>query len=61
MNRLTIFSMIFLPLGFLAGVYGMNFEFLPELRWRYAYPAFWTVAAVFVAAFVVFVRKKKWI
>lgn len=60
-NRLTIFSMIFLPLGFLAGVYGMNFEFLPELRWRYAYPAFWTVAAVFVAAFVVFVRKKKWI
>lgn len=60
-NRLTIFSMIFLPLSFLAGVYGMNFEVLPELRWRYAYPAFWLVVAVFVAAFVVFVRKKKWI
>ena len=60
-NRLTIFSMIFLPLSFLAGVYGMNFDVLPELRWRYAYPAFWLVAAVFVAAFVVFVRKKKWI
>ena len=60
-NRLTIFSMIFLPLSFLAGVYGMNFEVLPELRWRYAYPAFWLAAAVFVAAFVVFVRKKKWI
>lgn len=60
-NRLTIFSMIFLPLGFLAGVYGMNFEVLPELRWRYAYPAFWLAVAVFVVAFVVFVRKKKWI
>lgn len=60
-TRLTIFSMIFLPLSFLAGVYGMNFETLPELRWRYAYLAFWLVVAIFVTAFVVFVRKKKWI
>ena len=60
-NRLTIFSMIFLPLSFLAGVYGMNFAVLPELQWRYAYPAFWLVVAVFVAIFVAVVRKKKWI
>ena len=60
-NRLTIFSMIFLPLSFLAGVYGMNFEVLPELQWRYSYFVFWAVAVAFVAAFVVFVRKKKWI
>ena len=59
-NRLTLFSMIFLPLSFLAGVYGMNFEVLPELGWRYAYPAFWLVVAVFVVAFILFVRKKQW-
>ena len=60
-TRLTILSMIFLPLSFLAGVYGMNFEFLPELKWRLAYPAFWLVVALFVLGFVALVRKKKWI
>ena len=60
-SRLTVFSMIFLPLSFLAGVYGMNFEVLPELQWRYSYLVFWAVVAIFVVAFVVFVRRKKWI
>lgn len=60
-TRLTVISMIFLPLSFLAGVYGMNFDFLPELRWRYSYLVFWAAVAVFMAAFVVFVRKKKWL
>ena len=60
-NRLTILSMLFLPLGFLAGVYGMNFEVLPELRWRYAYPAFWILVVLFISAFVAFVRRKKWV
>ena len=60
-TRLTILSMIFLPLSFLAGVYGMNFEFLPELKWRLAYPAFWLVVVLFVIGFVALVRKKKWI
>ena len=60
-NRLTIFSMIFLPLSFLAGVYGMNFQVLPELGWRYAYPVFWLVVVVFVVAFIAFVRKKQWL
>lgn len=59
--RLTVISMIFLPLSFLAGVYGMNFAVLPELQWRYAYPAFWMVVALFVAAFVALVRKKRWL
>lgn len=60
-NRLTVFSMIFLPLSFLAGVYGMNFVAFPELRWRYAYPAFWLFVFFFVIAFVAFVKKKRWI
>ena len=60
-TRLTVISMIFLPLSFLAGVYGMNFAVLPELQWRYAYPAFWVLVVLFVATFVVVVRKKRWL
>ena len=60
-TRLTVISMIFLPLSFLAGVYGMNFAVLPELQWRYAYPAFWMMVVLFVAAFIAFVRKKQWL
>lgn len=60
-NRLTVFSMIFLPLSFLAGVYGMNFKAFPELGWEYAYPAFWIFVALFVTGFVLFVRRKHWI
>lgn len=60
-NRLTIFSMLFLPLSFLCGVYGMNFEVMPELGWKYAYPLFWSFVVAFVIAFVLVIRKKKWI
>jgi magnesium transporter len=60
-NRLTIFSMIFLPLSFLCGVYGMNFEYIPELAWRYGYAGFWSIVFVFVVAFVWFIRKREWI
>lgn len=60
-NRLTVISMIFLPLSFLCGVYGMNFERMPELAMPYAYPAFWGFAVVFVASCVWFFRKRGWI
>lgn len=60
-NRLTAISTIFLPLAFLCGVYGMNFEFMPELGWEYSYPIFWTVVLT-VAGGILFVMKKyKWI
>ncbi len=39
MKVLTVFASIFIPLTFLAGIYGMNFEYMPELQWRWAYPA----------------------
>lgn len=60
-NRLTILSMLFLPLGFLCGVYGMNFATIPETQWEYGYHAFWALALAFVAGFVIFIKKKKWI
>ncbi len=50
MKRLTVVNIVFLPLTFLCGVYGMNFEYLPELRWQYGYPVFWLAVAAIVIA-----------
>ena len=58
---LTIFSAIWMPLTFLAGVYGMNFEFLPELKLRWFYPALWGVWAVIAAGMLLYFRRKRWI
>ena len=43
MKVLTVMATLFIPLTFLAGIYGMNFKYMPELEWRYAYPAFWVM------------------
>lgn len=60
-DRLTIVSMVFLPLNFLAAVYGMNFEFMPEFSWRYGYFAFWCVAASLVSGIFLWFKVKKWL
>lgn len=64
MNRiittLTVFSVIFIPLTFLAGVYGMNFRYFPELHWRWAYPAFWAVCALIGTGMFLFFKNKRW-
>lgn len=61
MKVLTIMASLFIPLTFLAGVYGMNFKYMPELEWRYAYPVFWgAVGAVFLTM-VVWFKTKKWL
>jgi magnesium transporter len=58
---LTIISTIFVPLTFLAGVYGMNFHYFPELSWRHGYAAFWAVSVVVVAFLFAFLRRRGWL
>lgn len=60
MKVLTIISTIFIPLTFLAGIYGMNFKYMPELDFRYGYLIFWLVSAVIVVCMILFFHKKKW-
>jgi magnesium transporter len=59
-NRLTVVSLVFLPLTFLCGVYGMNFEFLPEFKWRYGYLYFWVLSSSIATATLVFMKKRGW-
>ncbi len=58
---LTIFSVVFIPLTFIAGVYGTNFEHFPELQYKYAYPVFWGVMIATALTMLYYFRKKKWI
>ncbi|MBN2194593.1 MAG: hypothetical protein JW751_17380 [Polyangiaceae bacterium] len=59
MKRLTVVSVIFLPLTFLVGLYGMNFDRLPELHWDYGYAYFWLAVLVIVGGLVVFLRRHR--
>ncbi len=61
MKTLTIFSLFFVPLTFLAGIYGMNFEFMPELKEKWGYPI--TLGIMLIIVFVMFfyMRRKKWL
>jgi magnesium transporter len=59
MKRLTVVSVIFLPLTFLCGVYGMNFDVLPELHWRWGYLFFWGVVLTIVTALFLVMRRSK--
>lgn len=61
MKFLTIFATIFIPLSFLAGVYGMNFEFMPELKFRYGYFFLLGGMAAVVAGMLLYFKKRKWI
>jgi len=60
MKVLTIIATIFMPLTFIAGVYGMNFEYMPELRWHWGYPAILIFMLVIGMSMVVYFVKKKW-
>jgi magnesium transporter len=59
MKRLTVVSVIFLPLTFLCGVYGMNFEVIPELHWRSGYALFWALVLVIVGSLLYVMRRAR--
>ncbi len=59
MSKLTVVSIIFLPLTFLCGVYGMNFEFIPELGFTHGYAMFWGLAVVIAGGLIWLMRRNK--
>lgn len=60
MKILTIFSAIFIPLTFIVGVYGMNFEYIPALKHHYAYFILWGIMITIVVVMLLFFKRKKW-
>jgi magnesium transporter len=61
MKVLTIIATIFIPLTFIAGVYGMNFQHMPELAWRWSYPAVWGLMVLVIIGMVIFFKRRKWL
>ena len=61
MKVLTIIATIFIPLTFIAGVYGMNFQHMPELQWRWGYAAALGVMAAVSAVTLIFIKRKRWL
>jgi magnesium transporter len=61
MKVLTIFASIFIPLTFIAGIYGMNFDYMPELHSDYGYFITWGVMIAVAGALLIYFRRKKWI
>ena len=61
MKVLTIFSTIFIPLTFIAGIYGMNFEYIPELKHHYAYFILWGIMVVITITMLLYFKRKKWL
>lgn len=61
MKFLTVFSVIFIPLTFIAGIYGTNFDNVPELHYKYSYFVMWGVIVVVAIIMLLYFRKKKWL
>jgi len=61
MKVLTVFAALFMPLTFLAGIYGMNFEYMPELEWRWGYLSLWGLMIAIAAFMLILFRRKKWL
>ncbi len=61
MKLLTVITTIFIPLSFIAGVYGMNFRFMPELEWRGSYFVVIGLMLTIGVSMLVYFKKKKWI
>ena len=60
MRVLTIITVVFIPITFIAGIYGTNFEYMPELKWKYGYAAMWAVILLIVLGMIWYFKRKKW-
>jgi magnesium transporter len=61
MKVLTIMASIFIPLTFIAGIYGMNFEWMPELQWQYGYFAVLGIMFLVLVGMLIFFKRKHWL
>lgn len=61
MKMLTIIATVFMPLSFLVGVYGMNFDYMPELRWKWGYFSVWVVIILLMVGMLSYFSRKKWL
>jgi len=61
MKVLTIIATMFIPLTFVAGIYGMNFKYMPELEWKWGYLAVWIVVVIIGICMLIYFRRKKWL
>ena len=61
LKLLTIFSVVFIPLTFVAGIYGMNFENMPELHYQYGYYIVWAVMITLALGMIIYFKRKRWL
>jgi len=61
MKVLTIMATIFIPLTFIAGIYGMNFKFMPELEWKWSYPVLWGVLVAIFILLLFWFKRNRWL
>lgn len=61
MKVLTVIATIFIPMTFLAGVWGMNFKYMPEIGWRWSYPVFWLLMIAIAVFMLFYFHRKKWL
>lgn len=61
MKVLTIMATIFIPLTFVAGIYGMNFRYMPELEWKWSYPVLWVVLIMICCGMLLYFKRKRWL
>jgi len=61
MKMLTLIATLFIPLTFIVGVYGMNFEFMPELHYQWGYPAVWGVMLAVTVGLLIYFKKRSWL
>ncbi|OPY84394.1 MAG: Magnesium transport protein CorA [Syntrophus sp. PtaU1.Bin208] len=60
MKVLTVIATLFMPLTFIAGIYGMNFKYMPELEWRWGYAMVWVLLLAIAGGMLLYFRKRKW-